>query len=974
MNEQQTQFQLQPHHHFATTQAGVFYRLEQGTADVYIQPLREDSRMRPHHYCTVTREDRHRAIPALCYTDSDGCRWQFVVRAGESGAVFTIQPLRTQVPLRRFLERREAADIETLAFEERMVRFYSSRTLDATQTLFTGHAKEICRVEQGNVYVYVVPMEGTRPGRALYVCEISSTDPTPLIPGLEFTDRDGKVWRMMLRSVSGEARLRTLSREADAQLHRAFLERLGITTYAQEGYENSLVEFYRRRCLQDRVFIRKDEHQQSSVSRDTDEVIRRSFQGGEEACITGSPAYRALQFLSGKLGVTVPDNLERALRTPNDPKLPDLAAACNLLCRSVVLEENWHKRDCGYLVARLEEQTLVCFPVKDGYRLYRTDDATTEPVTDALARQISPKAYVIGRTLPRKRLNMADVAAFCAKSIHSRDLVPYTVLVLLCALIGVLLPTLNSMVYDDYIPVGNTGNLAQLCVLMFSFMLGNVAFSIVKNLFGFRLTSRLGNDLQEAVYHRLFHLPESFFRKYDSADLAQRVSAIGALASQCANTLILTGITAAFSVVYLIRMIRYNGKLTAIALLAYGCFLVMSLGITAFVRKGRLRIARAESEAGSKLYQYLNGADKLRMAGAEDRAVLSYMRPFGRIQRESIRLNRLLGVEEALTTVVSYLFSMVFYWYIVARVKPENLSVGTFVAFTSAFGAFTGALDSFIDQSLSLWQEQSEVRRFWPIFRTAPEDTGETEIPGTLSGGLELEHISFRYDRNAKNVLSNLSLRIAPGEYVGIVGPSGCGKSTLLKLMLGFETPQQGKILVDGKDLQSLNKQAYRRQLGTVLQNGRLISGSIYENITVTAPEATMAHVKEVVKKVGLADDIAQMPMGLHTMLSETGSTLSGGQQQRILIARAICGSPRVLLFDEATSALDNLTQAAVSHSLDEMKVTRIVVAHRLSTVRHCHRIIVLEEGRIIQEGNYETLMQDKNGLFYQLASRQIAD
>lgn len=974
MNQQQTQFQLPPNHHFATTQEGVFYRLEQGSVDVYIQPLPEGSRMRPHHYCTVTQEDRHRAIPSLCHTDSDGRRWQFVVRTGESGASFTVQPLRTQVPLRRFLERRKLPADDAVTFEEHMVRFYSTRTLDATQTLFTGHAKEICRVEEGSIYVYIVPMEGTKPGRALYICEISSADPEPLIPGLEYTDRDGRIWRMMLRSVSGEARLRTLAREADPALHMAFLDRLGIATYRQEGYENSLVEFYRRRTLQDKVFIIDDSKQQHGVSRDTDEVIRRSFQGGEEACITGSSAYRALQFLSGKLGVTVPENLERTLRTPSDPRLPDLAAGCNLLCRSVVLEENWHKRDCGYLVARLEEQTLVCYPVKDGYRLYRTDDATTEAVTDALARQINPKAYVIGRTLPRKSLKMGDVVAFCRRSIYPRDLLPYVVLVLLCALIGVLLPTLNRMVYDDYIPVGNTGNLAQLCLLMLTFMMGNLAFSIVKNLFGFRITSRLGNDLQSAVYHRLFHLPESFFRKYDSADLAQRVSGIGALASQCANTLILTGISALFSVIYLIRMIRYNGKLTAIAMLAYVCFLAISLGITAFARKGRMRIARAESEAGSKLYQYLNGADKLRMSGAEDRAVLSYMRPFGRIQRESIRLNRLLSVEEALSTVVSYIFSMVFYWYIVTKVKPENLSVGTFMAFTSAFGAFTGALDSFIDQFLSLWQEQSEVRRFWPIFRTAPEDTGDTEIPGTLSGGVEVEHVSFRYDRNAKNVLNDLTLRIAPGEYVGIVGPSGCGKSTLLKLLLGFESPQQGKVLVDGKDLQNINKQAYRRQLGTVLQNGRLISGSIYENITVTAPEATMAHVKEVVKRVGLADDIADMPMGLHTMVSETGSTLSGGQQQRILIARAICGNPRILLFDEATSALDNLTQAAVSQSLDEMNVTRIVVAHRLSTIRHCHRIIVLEDGHIVQEGNYETLMQDKNGLFYRLASRQIAD
>lgn len=180
--------------------------------------------------------------------------------------------------------------------------------------------------------------------------------------------------------------------------------------------------------------------------------------------------------------------------------------------------------------------------------------------------------------------------------------------------------------------------------------------------------------------------------------------------------------------------------------------------------------------------------------------------------------------------------------------------------------------------------------------------------------------------------------------------------------------------MVDRKDLRAINKSAYRRQLGVVLQNGNLISGSIYENITITAPEANLTRVNEVVQQVGLKEDIAQMPMGLHTMLGENCNTISGGQKQRILIARAICGSPKILIFDEATSALDNLTQAAVSSSLDNMNVTRIVVAHRLSTIKNCDRILVFNNGEIVQEGTYHTLMKDTDGLFYALASRQIAE
>ena len=228
----------------------------------------------------------------------------------------------------------------------------------------------------------------------------------------------------------------------------------------------------------------------------------------------------------------------------------------------------------------------------------------------------------------------------------------------------------------------------------------------------------------------------------------------------------------------------------------------------------------------------------------------------------------------------------------------------------------------------------------------------------------------FSYDKSGARVLNGIDLDIAPGEYVGIVGASGSGKSTLLKLLLGFEKPDEGRVCYDGKDLRQLDKREVRKQLGVVLQNGRLIAGSIYENITITAPHATMEEVRAVIEAVGLKDDIAQMPMGVHTVLSESSGTISGGPQQRILIARAIAPKPRILIFDEATSALDNVTQAAVCESLERMNVTRIVVAHRLSTVRNCDRILVLDNGKIAEEGSYESLMA-KNGLFRQFASRQ---
>ena len=230
--------------------------------------------------------------------------------------------------------------------------------------------------------------------------------------------------------------------------------------------------------------------------------------------------------------------------------------------------------------------------------------------------------------------------------------------------------------------------------------------------------------------------------------------------------------------------------------------------------------------------------------------------------------------------------------------------------------------------------------------------------------------MTFAYDRDREPVLRDLSLHIRPGEYVGVVGASGCGKSTLVRLLLGFETPQSGRVCYDGRDVAHLDRQSLRRRLGAVLQDGRLITGTVRQNITVAAPGTTEEELRQLVADACLEEELAAMPMGLDTLLTESGDTVSGGQAQRILIARALCGRPSVLLLDEATAALDNLTQAKVCEGMRQRGVTRLVIAHRLSTVKDCDRILVLDRGTVAEEGTYETLMK-KNGLFRRLAEGQ---
>lgn len=842
--------------------------------------------------------------------------------------------------------------------------------LKKTDETITHNPRSAFSVDEGDVLVYVVPWSETRDeiaGQRVMLCEVNAGHS---IPAFAWKDQSFVSWRFMITPRQESAAMHVIEGGATIPLKKRFLSNAGISTYDIEGFERSLVEFYNEKKLSDDVFIERGVKRGPAIQKEAYEAIRGGVNGQDYVPDrSATDLYNVLSYICLKIKTKIMpfDQMEK---TVSDMTVQEMARVSHLICREVTLDENWYKDDCGILIADLEGRPVACLPrSQKGYIIYDVKAGKARRLTEKIARSIDLSAYSIRRSLPRTVLKKKDMVAFVRRGIYPSRIASILIFNAICTLIGVLVPKMNQLVYDKYIPLGNEQVLLEIGAVIASFMIGNVFISLVEKLQKNRVSCSAGYEMQDAMYQRAMDLSESFYRENNSADLAQRLMGFGSMTNQLVSLIVVNGFTLVMSLIYLVQMITYSRPLALVGGLMLLVYSLIIYGFSRLQTRHRREIAENNSEAVGKLYQFLGGVDKIRMAGAEERAILEYTLPASRKVRAGITAGRISALISILTDAGSVLFSVVLYYMMV---KGKNqISTGSFLAFNSAFGALTGGIMGFVGAISSFVEMKPQLKRLAPFMSAAPESDGGEDPVIDLTGDVSLEHVTFAYNPVQGNVLNDLSLHIKKGEYVAIVGPSGCGKSTILKLLMGFESPNEGKICYDNKDLASLDKNMLRRKIGVVLQNGKLIAGSIYENIKITSQKATMEDVMQVIADVGLKEDIEAMPMGIHTVLSESGNTISGGQQQRILIARAICNAPPILYFDEATSALDNQTQAIVCKSLEQRNMTRVVIAHRLSTVMHCDRIIVIDGGRISEEGTYEQLMA-KGGLFYQMAIRQL--
>lgn len=672
-----------------------------------------------------------------------------------------------------------------------------------------------------------------------------------------------------------------------------------------------------------------------------------------------------------KINIKVPLYLEKGLTVTNP--LEEISTASHFRFRKVSLGSGWYKNSTiPYLTYLKEDDVPVALiPTLFGYNMYNPEKNSIVKVSKSIANTIDyQRCYVFYRNLPSKSVTTKELIKFCFEGVRKADLFGMVLVGVIGGLLSAITPLIISWIFDSVIPDANEDLLKQLACILISITCVQYIFELVRSFAVMRLENFFEMDVQSSLWDRLLSLPTTFFKDYSPGELAKKVDGVSQIREVVSGRVVNQILSSIFGVFYIIVMFSISSRLALV------CLLVILLITVISILFGLKEIAyyrdatNLSADLSGRMISWLNGITKIRTAGAEGRVYNLWAKQFTKIRGLDVSRTKIHNVSQIFCSVVSVVVSMCMYYYIVNSTNLQ-LETGMFVAFNTALMV---VLSNFISLTGTITELNSVVplyRNVKPIFSTVPEYDETKEDIGEVTGDIEVSHVSFRYSEHTPLVLKDVSFSIKAGEHIALVGTSGSGKSTMLRVLLGFEKPESGQIYFDGKDILQYNIRSLRRQLGVVLQTGQLLSGSIFENVVGSSNTLTVKDVEEALAQAGILEEVQDMPMGIHTMVSDEFGSISGGQKQRILIARALVSKPKVLFFDEATSALDNKTQKIVSNSINKLNITRVTIAHRLSTITECDRIIVFHDGKIVEEGTYNELI-DKRGTFFSMAERQL--
>ena len=639
-----------------------------------------------------------------------------------------------------------------------------------------------------------------------------------------------------------------------------------------------------------------------------------------------------------------------------------------IMHRKVKLNPGWHRDSFGAMLGKKNSGEVIAL-LPSGICGYHYNDPETGKrvkINSSNESEISEEAVCFYRPFPLKKLSIPSLFKYVLSLLSAGDYVYLGLTSLVATLVGMLLPPLSGFLTGTVLQSGNYELLLAITVFIVCVTVSSTLFASVRSLALARIRTKLDMSIESATMMRILSLPAKFFGNYSSGELSERSEAIGSLCDTLVNSVLSTGIVSLFSLAYISQIFAFAPALvipSLVFILAEVAFSVVSTLVQIKVTRRQMELSAKESGI---TFALICGMQKIRLSGSEKRAFSKWAGIYSKKLSYMYNPPLFLKLNSGIVQAISLASNIVLYFMAASTGVTES----GYFAFSAAYGVVMGAFSEMAGVALIAAGIKPILDMAKPLLDAVPEAAEGKMNVKRLGGGISINNIDFRYSESSSWIFRDFSLEIKSGDYIAITGETGCGKSTLVRLLLGFETPQRGAIYYDGKDIQDLNLKSLRKKIGTVTQDGGLLNGDIFSNITITAPYLKMDDAWEAAKIAGIADDIEKMPMGMHTVISEGQGGISGGQKQRLMIARAIAPKPKILILDEATSALDNITQLKISQALDELKCTRIVIAHRLSTIKNCSRIVFIADGRIEEDGTYDELIA-KNGKFAELVKKQ---
>ncbi len=658
------------------------------------------------------------------------------------------------------------------------------------------------------------------------------------------------------------------------------------------------------------------------------------------------------------------------------PALSDLLHASGVRARRVRLSpaDRWWRGNSGAMLAFRHEDGSPVALLPEAMGRYRQHDPATgasSPVGRTVAATLSPDSYVLYRPLPGGRPIGAKDLLAAASGRAGVDLARIVAAGLVTGILALAPAAGIGVLVGRVIPSGDDGALLWLALLLVLLAITAALAQVLRGTAVMRIEGRLAARATATLWDRLLRLPTRFYREYSSGEILVRALAFQTVRDRLSGA---TG-AALLSVVFLVPSIAvlflYDSVLAWLSMGIGLAALAVTVGIGAAQMPAQRRRSREERRLVGHLSQLIDCVRKLQAAGAEGSARASWARCYREQKLAEIRIGVLNEHLTAFGAAVPLLAAAVLFAAAYGR-EGGALEVGEFLVAYVASMIFYASILALCAGIESIASVGPACQQILPILAASPETAARPGPPVVLAGALRFESVSFRYDGTGPPVLDGVDIQANPSEFIAIVGESGAGKSTLVRLALGLDTPTGGAVYYDDRDLAHLDPVSVRRQVGAVLQDGAVQTGTVLDNIVGLDRGLTVDDAWRAARQASVDRDIAAMPMQMHTSMGERAAVVSGGQSQRIRIAQALVRNPRIVILDEATNWLDRSNQAALMEGIRNSTATRIVIAHRLSTIREADRIYVLEAGKVVQVGRYSELA-DADGPFRDLVRRQLS-